>query len=391
MTRLLAILFLTSCLTSTIVAADVDLSQSTITPEAEKIPGGMMVTVNVVLKNTGDKPSDGTDLTISFPQNGFFMRIDELPELKRDDTEREVSARLNIPAGEEYRFAFVLLAPRSEVGKTLSTHIEVRNLLADDLTAARWNSDVSIKITNVPTTEGVVIGGLRFYPAAGWLLGWMVCGGLMFVWIRARLQWVREHPKCNVVPLPGDVRRMPPFGIVALVMFPLAFVMVAGGIAWRDLQTLTSWKEAQATILDRRVVVKTSTRDQTAEEKKRNMNRTASSRTSSTYTPEFLLKYQAGEREVISAGFVTGWSIHIGGQVTGKADMANWVPGKTIPCWYDPTDPGNVVVRRGFSVASLFFGLFPLPILWFGLRQLRKVSAAVRRLEESELEAGSLG
>ena len=82
MTRLLAILFLTSCLTSTVVAADVDLSQSTITPETEKVPGGMMVTVNVVLKNTGDKPSDGTDLTIRFPQNGFFMRIDELPELK---------------------------------------------------------------------------------------------------------------------------------------------------------------------------------------------------------------------------------------------------------------------------------------------------------------------
>ena len=67
MTRLLAILFLTSCLTSTVVAADVDLSQSKITPEAEKVPGGMMLTVNVVLKNTGDKPSDGTDLTISFP------------------------------------------------------------------------------------------------------------------------------------------------------------------------------------------------------------------------------------------------------------------------------------------------------------------------------------
>ena len=167
MTRLLAILFLTSCLTSTVVAADVDLSQSKITPEAEKVPGGMMVTVNVVLKNTGDKPSDGTDLTISFPQNGFFMRIDELPELKRDDNEREVTARVNIPAGEEYRFAFVVLAPRSEVGKTLSMHIEVRNLLADSLTAARWNSDVSIKITSVPTTDGVVIGGLRFHPAAG--------------------------------------------------------------------------------------------------------------------------------------------------------------------------------------------------------------------------------
>lgn len=375
MTRLLTILLLISCLTSTVVAADIDLNQSTITPEAKKVPGGMMVTVNVVLKNTGDKPSDGTDLTISFPQNGFFMRIDELPELKRNDNEREVTARLNIPAGGEYRFAFVLLAPRSEVGKTLSTHIEVRNLLADSLDTARWNSDASIKITSVPTTEGIVIGGLRFYPAAGWLLGWMVCGGLLFVWIRARLQWVREHPQCGVVSVPADVRRMPAFGIVSLVMFPLAFMMVAGGMAWRDLQTLTSWKEAQATILDRREVVKTSSDNRPGKQR----------RTSSTQTPEFALKYHAGEREVISTGFVTGWTIHIGGQVTGKADMNDWVPGKTIPCWYDPADPGNVVVRRGFGVVSLFFGLLPLPLLWFALGQLRKLSNAVRRLEECEV------
>ena len=375
MTRLLAILFLTSCLTSTVVAADIDLSQSKITPEAEKVPGGMMVTVNVVLNNTGDKPSDGTDLTISYPRNGFFMRIDELPELKRDDNEREVTARLNIPAGEEYRFACVLLAPRSEVGKTLSMHIEVRNLLADSLAAARWNSDVSIKITSVPTTEGIVIGGLRFYPAAGWLLGWMVCGGFVFVWIRARLRRVREHPKCSVVPLPADLRRMSAFGLVSLVMFPLAFMMVAGGMAWRDVQTLTSWKEAQATILDRREVVKTSSDNRPGKQR----------RTSSTHTPEFALKYHAGEREVISTGFATGWTIHIGGQVTGKADMDDWVPGKTIPCWYDPADPGNVVVRRGFGVANLFFGLLPLPILWFALRQLRKLSNAVRRLDEREV------
>lgn len=65
--------------------------------------------------------------------------------------------------------------------------------------------------------------------------------------------------------------------------------------------------------------------------------------------------------------------------------MDEWVPGKTIPCWYDPANPEIVVVRRGFG-AGYIFGLLPVPILWFGLRQLRKVRAAVRRLEESEME-----
>jgi hypothetical protein len=208
----------------------------------------------------------------------------------------------------------------------------------------------------------------------------MVCGGVLFVWIRGRLKWVQEHPKFHRVPLAAEVRRIPAAAIVALVMVSLAFLMVAGGVAWRDLQTLRNWKEAQATILDRREVVKTSRDDRTASEIRKGI----ASRKTTTRTPEFALKYQAGEREVISSGFEAGWSIHFGGQVQGKADMDSWVAGATIPCWYDPADPGNVVVRRGLSIACLLFALFALPILWFGLRQLRKVNNAVRRLEESD-------
>ena len=99
MTRLLAIVFLSGCLTTNVMAAGVEFGQPTITSAVETVPAGTTVTVNVVLKNTGDKASDGTDLRIRFPRNGFLVGIDELPELKREDNEREVTARVNIPAG----------------------------------------------------------------------------------------------------------------------------------------------------------------------------------------------------------------------------------------------------------------------------------------------------
>ena len=154
-----------------------------------------------------------------------------------------------------------------------------------------------------------------------------------------------------------------------MVMVPLAFLMVFGGMACSDFQTLTSWKEAQAIILDRREVVRT----------------TSSTRTSSTHTPEFALKYQAGDREVISSGFDNGWTLHVGGQVMGKAELDKRIAGDAIPCWYDPADPSKVVVRRGFGGAYIF-ALLPLPILWFGFLQLRKMRRAVRQLDQSELE-----
>lgn len=373
MNRTLLLLIPSVILFAQTAVAGVDFSQSTVTSDLATVPAGTVVTVKVTLKNSGDQASERTDLRVRFPSNGFLVRIDELPELKRDDNEREVTAVVSIPAGGEYPLTFDLLASRKEAQHTLSSDIEVRNFLAE----ARLDTEFSIKISSAPSTAGVVIGGLRFHPAAFWILGWMAFGCLLFVWLRARMQWLREHPKSNT--LPSDIRKLPAFGLVALIMIPTAFLMAGAGMAWRDLQTLTSWKETQATILDRREVIRTTTTTVHDDIRRRK-------RSSTTRTPEFALKYQAGDREVLSSGFDTGTSLHIGGQVLGKAAMDEWVAGKTIPCWYDPADPANVVVRRGFGGAYIFF-LMPAPILWFGMRQLRKLRKAVRQLEELEWAA----
>ncbi len=167
MNRLLSVLILTAVTFAKVAADGVELRESTITSESEKVPAGTTVTVNVVLKNTGDKSADGTDVRIRLPLAGFLVRIDELPALKRDDEEREVSARLDIPAGEDFRFSFDLLASRTKVGQELASHIEVVYLW-DQI---RWNSEFSKRITNAPSTAGVVIGGLRFHPASRLVAG----------------------------------------------------------------------------------------------------------------------------------------------------------------------------------------------------------------------------
>ena len=355
MPRLLSVFVLTAITFANVATAGVEFRESTITTESEEVRAGTPVTVNVVIKNTGDKSAEGTDVRIRLPDAGFLVRIDELPELKRDDEEREVSARVNIPAGEEFRFSFDLLASRTKVGNYLEPHIEVVYLWDQ----VRWNAELSKRIRNAPTTAGVMIGGLRFYPAAGWLLGWLVCCGVLFVWVNARKQQAAT----------AKARQIPAFGIVALVMFPLAFLMALGGMAWRDLQTLTSWKESQAIILDRRENVEVGKAEYHKDGRRKP--------SSVTRTPEFALKYQAGDQEVISSGFVTGPTIHLGQQILGKSEYDQWLVGKTIPCWYDPSDPGIVVVQRGFGtkyfIFGPFFGLVPLAILWFGVGQLRKL------------------
>ncbi|MFO1042056.1 MAG: DUF3592 domain-containing protein [Planctomycetaceae bacterium] len=356
MNRLIPIWIPVFFLVAKVAVAGVDFSQTSITSDLQNVPAGTVVTVKVVLRNTGETASESADVRVRFPHNGFLIRIDNLPELKRDDNEREVTAVVSVPAEGEFRFSFDLLASLQEAQHTLSAAIEVRDFQAD----ARLDKEFSTMITSAPSTDGVVIGGLRFYPAAFWLLGWLIFGAFFFLWVQARLQWIREHPKA--VLMPAELHRMPAIGLVGLIMVPLAFLMVAAGLAWRDLQSLTSWKEASATILDRREVIRTGSRQETGRPRQ----------TSTTRTPEFALKYQAGDREIISSGFDTGTSLHVGGQVLGKSEMNEWVTGKTIKCWYNPSNPAIVVVRRGFGGAYLFY-LIVLPILWFGLRQLRKL------------------
>jgi Protein of unknown function (DUF3592) len=374
MTRLLSILILTVFCFARVAAAGVEFGQSAITSDSETVRAGTTVTIKLVVKNSGDKLAEGTDVRITLPINGFLVRIDDLPQLKWDDDPREVSFVVDIPAGEERQFSFGLMPSRSEVGHWLTTSIEVVYLLDQ----VRWRAESSLRIKNAPSTAGIMIGGLRFHPAAFWMLGWMVCSGLLFVWLRVRLAYLSAHPKAN--HLAPDARKIPAFGLALLLMFPLALLMVLGGMAWRDLQTLTSWQEAQATILDRREDVQ---QGKVEWEKGRRVRKSGATR-----TPEFALKYQAGDQEVISTGLATGPSVHVGGKILDKDELDKWVRGKTIPAWYDPSDPGIVVVQRGFGAKYLLFGpflgLLPLVMLWFGFGQLRKVNNAVRQLDELE-------
>lgn len=349
----------------------VDFSQSKVAAQTPSVPAGSVATVEVVLKNSGDSVSESTDLRIRFPHEGFLVRIDEQAEWKHDVDEREVTASVQVPAGGEYRFSFDLLAPRGMAGSRMTTGVEVRNFWAD----ARYDEQFSLPIDSEKTNDGVVLGGLRFHPAAFWLLGWMAFGAMLYVWLHFRVKWVKEHPQSTA--LAGDVRKMPALPFTALLMIPIAFLMVFAGMAWRDFATLTRWKETQAMILDRRHVVTTASRTDSHGVR----------RTSSTQSPEFALKYQVGDKEIISSGFDTGSSIRVGGKITGKSIVDEWIPGKTIACWYDPDRPHHVVVRRGFGGAYIF-ALLPLPILWFGVRLLRKLNAAVRQLREVESAAG---
>mgnify|MGYP003353279955 CR=1 FL=1 len=102
MNRLIPIWIPVLLLVAKVAVAGVDFSQTSITSDLQDVPAGTVVTVKVVLRNTGETASERADVRVRFPHNGFLIRIDDLPELKRDDNEREVTAVVSVPAEGEF-------------------------------------------------------------------------------------------------------------------------------------------------------------------------------------------------------------------------------------------------------------------------------------------------
>lgn len=156
-----------------------------------------------------------------------------------------------------------------------------------------------------------------------------------------------------------------PGAAVLAIMVAIGFWMVFAAMAWRDFRVLSSWSETQATIVGRRVISESVSSSQ-----RRSSGSGTSSGSSEVYSPEFALRYTVAGKPMYSTGYDTGSSLRFGGRARREREMKEWTVGAQVPCWYDPEDPRDVVVRRGFGGAYLF-ALLPLPVFWLGVVLLR--------------------
>ncbi len=139
-------------------------------------------------------------------------------------------------------------------------------------------------------------------------------------------------------------------------------------MAWRDYRVLYDWRETTGTIIGRRVVTQT-----VASSQRLSSGESSETRTSDVRKPEFAVRYKVEGREVLSTGYDTGSSLRTGGgQAQLEKEFREWTVGAQVPCWYDPQQPTDVVVKRGFGGAYLF-ALLPLMPFLIGVSILRRM------------------
>ena len=164
--------------------------------------------------------------------------------------------------------------------------------------------------------------------------------------------------------------RVGPGAAVAAVTIAIGFWAVFGAMAWRDYQSLRSWPQTTCTILGGRLSAQSTTRAS------RTSGQCAAANRRHELRARARLEVQRQWQGDVLLRDDTGSRIGIGGRGGRTEELSRWGVGGTTPCWYNPSDPLDVVVLNGFGGAYLF-ALFPIPVFLVGAARIRSIFARV--------------
>ena len=330
--------------------ANPDFSASEITVASETVLEGEIAHFKLLLRNRGDAPADPTQLRIRWPLMGHLVEVSGLDQAQIDHDAGEVTAPVALPPGAERVVEVAVLAPRDSGGRMLSMTAQLMHF---HTMTEHWFHG-SITIDTRIRSDGVRLGGLRIAPAGVATFAWLIVTAVAVA-------------GASILGTRGRSGFFSPRAGVVAVMIAVGFWMVFAAMAWRDYQILYKWPETTGTIIGRRVESQTVTSSQ-----RPGSGTLSRTRHTDVSKPEFALRYRVDGREMFSTGYDTGSSLRVGG---GKAQLEkefrDWTVGAQVPCWFDPSDPTDVVVKRGFGGAYLF-ALLPLFPFLIGLSILRR-------------------
>jgi uncharacterized repeat protein (TIGR01451 family) len=333
-----------SLLAPAAASAAPDFAMTTITADPAAPLEGDVVTFTVVIRNSGDRDSPYSQVQITLPHEGMSVDFSGFDGAVYDRDARTISGSLPIAAGGEARVSFRILTLRDSGGNVLSPMVKVSNLFLG-ATDRIIHADVDIQ-TRV-STSGIPIGGIRIAPAGLALIVVLALYPLLYVMIGRRV----GH------------------GPVMALVIAIGFWTIFAGLARRDWASLQTWRETTCTIRDSRL------RGETSASRPPGTTTTAAQRPTTTQTTTYqnvlALEYAVGGKAMVSSGFDTGSRLSIGGLGGALNEFSRWPIGQTVPCWFDPEHPDDVVVIRGFG-GAYFFALFPLPLFVYAVRAITR-------------------
>jgi len=322
-----------------------DFTRSEIRGSTESPRETDIVVFSLVIRNTGPDDAGSVYFMAEWPLMGFLVDAAGFDSAEVDHPSRRLTLTFPLAAGGERRFEVRVLAPRDSGGDQLTLTTRASHF---DSGTEHWDHK-SVTIHTRVSEAGVKVGGVRIAPAGLMTLAILGAGAVLWALFRrvAAQAAKRSGPGRATPALLATIAS--PGRAAAAITVAVGFWTIFGAMAWRDYQSLTTWRETRCTILGGRLSAQTTTRS------RRGTNEYVDD---TNYVPVLGLKYVVDGRETYSSGYDTGSRIGVGGRGGRTDELAQWT-----------------VVLRGFGGAYLF-ALFPLPVFLIGVAGIRALSRA---------------
>jgi hypothetical protein len=316
--------------------AQPDFSTSAITLTPATVVEGGVVTMQVALRNSGIEDAPYAEMILGLPLEALLVEYGGLDGAQLDPADRTITATVDLPAGSERLLTVTMVVPRDAGGNTFLPELVLRYPYRQ--VEFRTGEPVTIE-TRAGSSGGLALpGGWEITPAGLAVLIVVALYPLLWSGLPRRR---RSHG--------------PVFAIVVSIGFPAMFAVMAK----HDWDVLTRWTVTDCLITDKRFRIESSTSTV-------GRGTTLRNRQARAYKSLLALRYDANGQQTISTGYDTGTRLSIGRGQQEAAEYERWMPGETVPCWFDPDDPGDVVVIRGFGGAYAFAGI-PAALLTLGV------------------------
>lgn len=339
-------------------ADEADFSQSVMLGPDHKIREGDAIDYEIILRNTGSKRPDYIELWNRVEEPSAMLA--SAPELSYDVKKRELYWRGTVGPGEERRFALKLVTLPQSAGTFISNRASIVWGTWVTSNGSFWDTkrkDIQCDPLEVRSKEK---NTKVLFTIAGIGLGWLevlilgyFCFAPLFLIVAPRLVRWRERRLIerspNVSWRDQDRGGFMVYAMSIAFLVCLSVVLFFVSFVFEDIRKFSSYSKSTCTILDKKLSWSTGSLGKTK---------------SRTYDPLVSVRYEAKGKEVVSAGSMINGTFS-GRESSAEKILAQYELGKLYPCWFDPEDPQEFVIKRG-----LYWGwylLFLGPLILFGI------------------------
>lgn len=309
-------------------AAEPDFTTSQATYAPEPAMAGGVVGYVVTIANTGGD-SRYTRIVVALPQGYFIGSGGDCARAEPGDDGRFVLYEGSFLAGARKQCRISIL-PRPDAAGSIAT-------LAAEITtppAGYFRLEARPTLASPPHPDTVFVGPIGITPAG------MVTLALLALAVVGALGVARTARRDG-----GLGRRMSVGAWIAIVA-SIGFLIYFASLAREDLRSYSDYRETACVIVDSSIrAFKSSGKSQ-----------------SSTYAPEFVVRYDANGTETYSVATPPATSLSVGWIGSSEKAIARRAIGSTQPCWLDPANVKTVMLDRGPG-GAYFFALLPLLVL----------------------------